>query len=214
MRIRELDGLRGIAVLAVIPQHYFTWIPISFFRYGWLGVDLFFILSGFLISSILLELRTSEHYFSVFYARRALRIFPPYYLALAIYLSPQSLSASLFHGVFGCNISSITPAYSLGNQTSILPHQRPFELSDIRARCSLVTLRRGNLLHNLGTYCSLHIAEKFLPTADRNDSSRSGFTNPLSHSRITRGIHFLLQNGWTGLWFSRRVAGSLSPHES
>lgn len=86
MRIRELDGLRGIAVLAVVAQHYLNWLPFSFFRYGWLGVDLFFILSGFLITSILLELRTSEHYFSVFYARRALRIFPPYYLALAAYL--------------------------------------------------------------------------------------------------------------------------------
>ncbi len=86
MRIRELDGLRGIAVLAVVGQHYFNWLPFSFFRYGWLGVDLFFILSGFLITSILLELRSTEHYFSVFYARRALRIFPPYYLALGIYL--------------------------------------------------------------------------------------------------------------------------------
>ena len=86
MRIRELDGLRGIAVLAVVGDHYFNWLPFSFFRYGWLGVDLFFILSGFLITSILLELRSSEHYFSVFYARRALRIFPPYYIALGIYL--------------------------------------------------------------------------------------------------------------------------------
>lgn len=86
MRIRELDGLRGIAVLAVVGEHYFNWVPFTLFRYGWLGVDLFFILSGFLITSILLELRSSEHYFSVFYARRALRIFPPYYLALAIYL--------------------------------------------------------------------------------------------------------------------------------
>src|SRR5487761_2646269 len=86
MRIRELDGLRGIAVLAVVGEHYFNWVPFTLFRYGWLGVDLFFILSGFLITSILLELRSSEHYFSVFYARRALRIFPPYYIALGIYL--------------------------------------------------------------------------------------------------------------------------------
>jgi peptidoglycan/LPS O-acetylase OafA/YrhL len=86
MRIKELDGLRGIAVLAVISEHYLAWVPAVGSRYGWLGVDLFFILSGFLITSILLELRDKERYFSVFYARRALRIFPPYFLGLLVYL--------------------------------------------------------------------------------------------------------------------------------
>jgi peptidoglycan/LPS O-acetylase OafA/YrhL len=87
MRIKELDGLRGIAVLAVIHYHYFGWLPITGAEYGWLGVDLFFVLSGFLISSILLELRDKERYFTIFYSRRALRIFPPYFLGLLIYLS-------------------------------------------------------------------------------------------------------------------------------
>jgi len=86
MRIKELDGLRGVAVLAVISEHYLAWLPEVGSRYGWLGVDLFFVLSGFLITGILLELREKEHYFAVFYARRALRIFPPYFLGLAVYL--------------------------------------------------------------------------------------------------------------------------------
>jgi peptidoglycan/LPS O-acetylase OafA/YrhL len=107
MRIKELDGLRGLAVLAVVGTHYFAWIPmpaapqghagidlffilfrfvIGLFRFGWLGVDLFFILSGFLITSILMDLRGKEHYFRVFYARRALRIFPPYYLGILVYI--------------------------------------------------------------------------------------------------------------------------------
>ncbi|MFZ2021075.1 MAG: acyltransferase family protein [Terracidiphilus sp.] len=86
MRIRELDGLRGIAVLAVILHHYFSWLPITGAAFGGLGVNLFFVLSGFLITSILLQLRDKEHYFSVFYSRRALRIFPPYYLGIAVYL--------------------------------------------------------------------------------------------------------------------------------
>lgn len=85
MRIKELDGLRGIAVLAVITEHYLSWLPTPFARCGWLGVDLFFVLSGFLITSILLDLRTQERYFSVFYARRALRIFPPYFLGILVY---------------------------------------------------------------------------------------------------------------------------------
>jgi peptidoglycan/LPS O-acetylase OafA/YrhL len=87
MRIKELDGLRGIAVLAVISEHYLAWLPEVGSRYGWLGVDLFFVLSGYLITGILLELREKEHYFGVFYARRALRIFPPYFLGLAVYLA-------------------------------------------------------------------------------------------------------------------------------
>jgi peptidoglycan/LPS O-acetylase OafA/YrhL len=86
MRIKELDGLRGIAVLAVISEHYMSWLPAVGSQYGWLGVDLFFILSGFLITSILLELRDKEHYFKVFYSRRALRIFPPYFLGIFVYL--------------------------------------------------------------------------------------------------------------------------------
>src|SRR5580692_8072510 len=87
MRIKELDGLRGIAVLAVIDTHYLVWLPASGAPYGWLGVDLFFVLSGFLITSILLGLRNEKHYFTVFYSRRALRIFPPYFLALAVFIS-------------------------------------------------------------------------------------------------------------------------------
>ena len=85
MRIKELDGLRGIAVLAVLDCHYFPWLPITGSAYGWLGVNLFFVLSGFLITSILLGLREEERYFAIFYSRRALRIFPPYYLGLAVY---------------------------------------------------------------------------------------------------------------------------------
>jgi peptidoglycan/LPS O-acetylase OafA/YrhL len=86
MRIKELDGLRGIAVLAVMNDHYMSWLPIVGSQFGWLGVDLFFVLSGFLITSILLGLREKEHYFKNFYARRALRIFPPYFLGVFVYL--------------------------------------------------------------------------------------------------------------------------------
>lgn len=87
MRIRELDGLRGIAVLAVIDFHLVGWLPRSGSEFGWLGVDLFFVLSGFLISSILLDLKEKDNYFQVFYSRRALRIFPPYFLGLAVYFA-------------------------------------------------------------------------------------------------------------------------------
>lgn len=87
MRIRELDGLRGIAVLAVLDCHLMAWYPRLGAAFGWLGVDLFFVLSGFLITSILLDLKEKENYFQVFYSRRALRIFPPYFLGLAVYIA-------------------------------------------------------------------------------------------------------------------------------
>jgi peptidoglycan/LPS O-acetylase OafA/YrhL len=89
--IPELQGLRGIAVLAVVIYHCHprlegTWIHYASL-WGWAGVNLFFVLSGFLITSILLEAREKPHYFRNFYARRALRIWPVYVLVLAaVYL--------------------------------------------------------------------------------------------------------------------------------
>jgi peptidoglycan/LPS O-acetylase OafA/YrhL len=95
-RLVQLDGLRGIAVLGVMAYHFtlfseiLTAGPLSgFWRVvtgaGWIGVDLFFVLSGFLITGILVESKAKPHYFRNFYARRALRIFPLYYAALATF---------------------------------------------------------------------------------------------------------------------------------
>lgn len=88
-----LDGLRGLAILLVLLFHTFArpevqhanWIIKSFNQvslFGWTGVDLFFVLSGFLITRILLDAKTSTNFFKVFYMRRILRIFPLYYLSL------------------------------------------------------------------------------------------------------------------------------------
>lgn len=95
-RIPALDGLRAIASLTVLFYHFMPhiardwtspfWVLQSLPRHGAEGVNLFFVLSGFLISSILVNARDSPRYFSVFYARRAWRIFPLYYLLLVCYL--------------------------------------------------------------------------------------------------------------------------------
>lgn len=86
--IPELQGLRGLAVLAVVIYHCHarlvgTWIygPVL---WGWIGVNLFFTLSGFLITSILIEARDKPNFFRNFYARRALRIWPVYFLLLIV----------------------------------------------------------------------------------------------------------------------------------
>ena len=96
-----LDGLRGMAILLVLLLHFTTDMVLpagSFasglrdaFQVGWIGVDLFFVLSGFLITGILVDNKGSGRYFSAFYARRALRIMPVYFLAVfaAFHLLPR-----------------------------------------------------------------------------------------------------------------------------
>src|SRR6476469_9154525 len=74
-----LDGVRGMAVLLVIVFHFYS------IGFGWLGVDLFFVLSGFLITGILIDSRNKENFFRNFYVRRTLRIFPLYYFALILF---------------------------------------------------------------------------------------------------------------------------------
>lgn len=80
----SLDGLRGLAILLIILYHNFWFLAIS--RFAWIGVDLFFVLSGFLITGILLKKRDSRFFLRNFYARRALRILPVYYLSLVAFL--------------------------------------------------------------------------------------------------------------------------------
>jgi len=86
-KIPQLDAVRGIAILVVLAHnlHGFASPPLSLFsNYGWMGVDLFFVLSGFLITGILLDSERSEGYFQNFYARRCLRIWPLYYCVLIL----------------------------------------------------------------------------------------------------------------------------------
>jgi peptidoglycan/LPS O-acetylase OafA/YrhL len=97
--IRSLDGVRGLAFCLVFFQHFaggnhiHLW-PIELVRgVGWTGVDLFFVLSGFLITGILYDTRSDTHYLRNFYLRRALRIFPLYYAVLLLIL----LSTPLLH---------------------------------------------------------------------------------------------------------------------
>lgn len=89
-----LDGLRAVAVLLVFHQHYLAY-PFSM-RWGWTGVDIFFVLSGFLITGILYDTRNTEHRFRNFYVRRTLRIFPLYYGIFLLVI----LTAPIFHWVF------------------------------------------------------------------------------------------------------------------
>lgn len=88
-RVPQLDGIRGLAIVLVLLWHYGAcefvapkwhpfWILSTGFRLTWCGVDLFFVLSGFLIAGILLDHRQSANYFRIFYLRRVCRIVPLY----------------------------------------------------------------------------------------------------------------------------------------
>lgn len=87
-RLPQLDGIRGIAILLVIFHNESTKYPLLYmdriFANGWMGVDLFFVLSGFLITGILLDSKQFAGYFRNFYARRCLRIWPLYYASLLL----------------------------------------------------------------------------------------------------------------------------------
>lgn len=96
--IPALDAVRGIAILLVLATHFFNYDGLpppavwldrllsAITRTGWIGVDLFFVLSGFLITGILYDAKGSGRYFRNFYARRVLRIFPVYYVSLLVFL--------------------------------------------------------------------------------------------------------------------------------
>jgi peptidoglycan/LPS O-acetylase OafA/YrhL len=94
-RVSELDGFRACAVLMVLVHHlFYGWKTPALSRLphaarilieqGWRGVDLFFVLSGFLITGILLDSKDNQHYFRNFYSRRVLRIVPLYLTCIVL----------------------------------------------------------------------------------------------------------------------------------
>ena len=104
-RIPEVDGLRGIAILMVLLWHCIVapsvTAPTTVASYAmaglsftWSGVDLFFVLSGFLIGGILLDQKTSHRYYQTFYVRRFFRIVPVYVIAcITFWIIAMTLSA-------------------------------------------------------------------------------------------------------------------------
>jgi len=106
-RIPALDGLRGVAILMVLLRHAvfgvgsvpgiethsrLSFLFLSAGQLTWSGVDLSFVLSGFLIGGILLDVRSSDRYFQTFYLRRAYRILPLYFVVIGLSLLPHLLA--------------------------------------------------------------------------------------------------------------------------
>lgn len=106
-----LDALRGIAIGQVIVWHLIEpglekRLPLAgrIFSATWSGVDLFFVLSGFLIGGILLKNRGAENYYTVFYARRMLRIIPLYVVALCVAVLGYGTAFQGYYLIFGQNV--------------------------------------------------------------------------------------------------------------
>jgi peptidoglycan/LPS O-acetylase OafA/YrhL len=131
-----LDGIRGIAITLVFVhtlnvvqpggalESGLAWLG----RLGWIGVELFFVLSGFLITRNLLALKASPDYFRVFWGRRVLRIFPLYFTTLAMFFIvwplvghpwPQYAADVPHQWVYWLFLSNWTQALGMGNS---LPH--------------------------------------------------------------------------------------------
>ena len=152
-RILELNGLRGMAVAMVLIWHFvgaiispdlgvLSKIASNVFVFGRTGVDLFFVLSGFLIIGILADRRDSPYYFLTFYRRRAARILPPYLLLIALFwiftfwLPPNSYFGNTigplvylvfgqnwfmsFHNEWGPSASSVTWSVAIEEQFYLL----------------------------------------------------------------------------------------------
>jgi peptidoglycan/LPS O-acetylase OafA/YrhL len=85
-RILALDGLRGCAAIMVVLSHYFGEVGhgVPAMMFGWIGVDIFFVLSGFLIGKLILDREHHSNFFKVFYVRRFFRIIPPYVLTVLV----------------------------------------------------------------------------------------------------------------------------------
>jgi peptidoglycan/LPS O-acetylase OafA/YrhL len=96
-RSNTLDTVRGLAIFMVVAFHYF---PNQVTNIGWTGVNLFFVLSGFLIGGILIDNRTSDTYYVTFYARRCFRIIPLYAINVLLFASIVGLDQPLWHYAF------------------------------------------------------------------------------------------------------------------
>lgn len=130
--ISAMDGWRGLAVLLVVVWHYGQhgyakpppWITV-----GWTGVDLFFVLSGFLITRILLATKGKARYFRNFYARRSLRIFPLYYAVLIfVYLAWPLLHRDRPHIGDVLPFASYLSNYVMPLHPNGLPVPKPFNV--------------------------------------------------------------------------------------
>lgn len=145
-----LDGMRAIAFMMVFLQHYLT-MP-----WGWSGVDLFFVLSGFLITGILFDSRNDLHRARNFYIRRTLRIFPLYYGVMLVLL----VSSPIFHWSWSWDWL-VWPAYAGNFARFVHPYLPGSPLDRLADFQPIGTFGRFQVKPLLGHFWSLCVEEQF-----------------------------------------------------
>lgn len=157
--LRELDGLRGVGAIAVFFHHLcFANFPLGYrpewsglvrwlfhlSGYGAMGVDLFFVLSGFLITSILLEERNSTRYYKDFYWKRALRILPLYIVCLlGLLVVTRQVGYVLMAAFFVANFASVVHVLGIGPFWTLSIEEQFYVLwPGVVRRSSTATLKR------------------------------------------------------------------------
>jgi peptidoglycan/LPS O-acetylase OafA/YrhL len=155
-RFASLDGLRGLAIAAVFWFHYRI-EPHSPGEWGWIGVDLFFAISGFLITGILFDNLGEQHYFRNFYIRRMLRIFPLYWGLWCVLLAFTLWQARFDAGFLAW------PAY-VGNYLEAYALKAGLGREYFNVLPAVVHVGHQNLYLRLGPYWSLCVEEQYYLT--------------------------------------------------
>jgi peptidoglycan/LPS O-acetylase OafA/YrhL len=205
MRIKQLDGIRAIAVLMVFAEHT------EHLRFGWAGVDLFFVLSGYLITRILRRDASEPRYWSRFYIKRAARILPPLALCMA-------LSALLFdlhlrwlwlaYLLFGANVAeAFRPAASgpLSVLWSLAVEEHFYLLWPLAVRY----LNRRHLIYLLGALLLLEPGMRAIATTFTHTCWPVYFLTPFRLDGLAAGslLALLLEDDAT----KRRIAALTGP---
>ncbi|HWA75714.1 MAG TPA: acyltransferase [Polyangiaceae bacterium] len=223
--VPELDGIRGVAILAVIAVHFVATIfeqPQNLVEriagkitgYGMWGVDLFFVLSGYLITGILWDSRPSPRYFKAFYMRRTLRIFPLYYgvLFVLLVLIPRSLleahapEALIMRDKQGWLWSYLTNVYVAKEGTFAIPYVSHFWTLAIEEHFYLfwpLVIRLANRKSAMGIAVGLSVMALGLRLVLRQVTHNEMWAQVLTPSR--------LDSLCIGAWFALAIRGPDGP---
>jgi peptidoglycan/LPS O-acetylase OafA/YrhL len=231
-RIPQLDAVRGVAILVVMMHNISLKYPVfhsqQLFNNGWMGVDLFLVDSGFLITGILVDTNRSDGYFKNFYVRRCLRIWPLYYsLLFFMFVIVRFLSQSEFQAVV--QTSSPWWAFPLFLQNFLLPIstnaagplgvtwslaiEEQFYLvwSLVVRFCSLTQLRRVAIAAicispALRYYLSLHHVNLYTNVFCRLDGLMAGALLAL----LVRSDNFVPSKSLRRAWITLAIAAPLA----
>ena len=157
-RLHEIDGLRAVAILSVLLIHF---TPHSnAYLLGWVGVDLFFVISGYLITTILLGLRNHPRPYRVFYWRRSIRILPAYYAVIAVVAVVAALAHEQSSRSMWMSPLFFYPAIKRGVSLHLIAERltgAPFDLS----HQAFVRADLSHFVFATGVYWSLAVEELF-----------------------------------------------------